>query len=65
MIGVWARLFLLVLRLKAGLPLAVVSLTDGAEVRFWAGNDLEQYFREIDPSERQRMAYQPGDMLLS
>jgi hypothetical protein len=38
---------------------------DGAVARFWSGNNLERYFREIDPAERLRMVCTPGEMLLS
>ncbi len=38
---------------------------DGGEVRFWSGNNLERYFREVAPEDRQRMACTPDAMLLS
>jgi hypothetical protein len=38
---------------------------EGGEVRFWSGNNLERYFREVAPEERQRMACEPDAMLLS
>jgi hypothetical protein len=41
------------------------DFADGAEARFWSGNNLERYFREIDPDERDRMACKPEVMLLS
>ena len=50
---------------ESGTAVGSGQFSDGAEARFWAGNNLERYFREIDPSERQRMACQPVDMLLS
>jgi hypothetical protein len=41
------------------------TFVDGSVARFWAGNSLERDFREIDLHERQRMACNPVDMLLS
>jgi hypothetical protein len=40
------------------------EFVDGMTARFWSGNNLEAYFREVDPTERDRMACQPADMLL-
>ena len=50
---------------ESGTAVGTGEFADGAEARFWSGNNLERYFREIDPSERDRMACQPVDMLLS
>ena len=41
------------------------SLQDGSPTRFWSGYRLEDYFKTKDPSERERMACQPEQMLLS
>lgn len=41
------------------------QFSSGEEARFWAGNNLERYFREVAPEERQRMACSPADMLVS
>jgi hypothetical protein len=50
---------------ESGTAVGSGRLSTGEEARFWAGNNLERYFREIAPEERQRMACSPGDMLLS
>jgi hypothetical protein len=50
---------------ESGTAVGTGQFVDGSEVRFWTGSNLERYFREIDPSERERMACQPADMLLS
>lgn len=50
---------------ESGTAVGHGTFLDGAVARFWAGNNLEKYFREIDPAERQRMACSPVDMLLS
>lgn len=41
------------------------SLADGSVARFWSGNNLARYFREVDPSEAGRMACKIKEMLLS
>ena len=50
---------------ESGTAVGYGTFADGAVARFWAGNNLERYFRELDPEERQRMACNPVDMLLS
>ena len=50
---------------ESGTAVGYGTFVDGGVARFWAGNNLERYFREIDPEERQRMACNPIDMLLS
>ncbi|MEM7718678.1 MAG: hypothetical protein AAF222_05700 [Pseudomonadota bacterium] len=50
---------------ESGTAVGHGSFADGSVARFWAGNNLERYFREIDPLERERMACNPVDMLLS
>jgi hypothetical protein len=50
---------------ESGTAVGSGRFSKGEEARFWAGNNLERYFREIAPEERQRMACSPGDMLLS
>jgi hypothetical protein len=50
---------------ESGTAVGSGRFSDGTEAQFWAGNNLERYFREIAPEERQRMACTPGDMLVS
>jgi hypothetical protein len=50
---------------ETGTAVGQGSFADGAVARFWSGNNLARYFREVDPDEVQRMACQPADMLLS
>lgn len=50
---------------ESGTAVGSGQFSTGETARFWAGNNLERYFREIAPEERQRMACTPGDMLLS
>ncbi|MGR3514226.1 MAG: hypothetical protein ACU0GG_15810 [Paracoccaceae bacterium] len=50
---------------ESGTAVGHGTFVDGAVARFWAGNNLERYFDEIDPEERQRMSCNPVDMLLS
>ena len=50
---------------QSGTAVGSGRFSTGEEARFWAGNNLERYFREVAPEERQRMACSPGDMLLS
>ncbi|MFN5998002.1 MAG: hypothetical protein ACK47Z_12945 [Paracoccaceae bacterium] len=50
---------------ESGTAVGTGQFSTGEEARFWGGNNLERYFREIAPEERRRMACSPGDMLLS
>lgn len=50
---------------ETGTAVGQGSFADGSVARFWAGNNLARYFREVDSAEVQRMACQPADMLLS
>jgi hypothetical protein len=50
---------------ETGTAVGQGSFADGAIARFWSGNNLARYFREVDPAEVQRMACKPADMLLS
>ncbi|MFN4193994.1 MAG: hypothetical protein ACK4FR_13765 [Tabrizicola sp.] len=50
---------------ESGTAVGTGRFSDGAEARFWAGNNLERYFRVVSPEERQRMACAPEAMLLS
>lgn len=49
---------------ESGTAVGSGRFSTGEEARFWAGNNLERYFREVAPEEKQRMACSPGDMLL-
>lgn len=50
---------------ESGTAVGSGQFSNGEIARFWGGNNLERYFREVDPEERQRMACTPEDMLLS
>jgi hypothetical protein len=50
---------------QSGTAVGTGHFSGGGEVRFWSGNNLERYFREVAPEERQRMACTPEAMLLS
>ena len=50
---------------ETGTAVGQGNFADGSLARFWSGNNLARYFREIDPAEVGRMACQPADMLLS
>ncbi|MEL7151204.1 MAG: hypothetical protein AAGK71_10740 [Pseudomonadota bacterium] len=50
---------------ESGTAVGHGTFVDGTVARFWAGTNLERYFEEIDPLERERMACNPTDMLLS
>ncbi|MCU0828444.1 MAG: hypothetical protein MUE52_13795 [Tabrizicola sp.] len=50
---------------ESGTAVGTGRFAGGGEVRFWSGNNLERYFREVAPEERQRMACTPEAMLLS
>ena len=50
---------------ESGTAVGSGRFADGMVAQFWAGNNLERYFREVAPEDRQRMACQPGDMLMS
>jgi hypothetical protein len=50
---------------ESGTAVGSGRFSNGQIARFWAGNNLERYFREVSPGERQRMACAPDDMLLS
>jgi hypothetical protein len=49
---------------ESGTAVGQGNFMDGATIDFWAGHKLEDYFETVDPSERDRMACQPADMLL-
>jgi hypothetical protein len=49
---------------ESGTAVGFGQFSDGEVATFWSGNNLERYFREVAPEERQRMACQPGEMLL-
>lgn len=50
---------------ETGTAVGEGRFADGTTARFWSGNNLARYFREVDPAEVQRMACKPGDMVLS
>ncbi len=50
---------------ESGTAVGTGTFSDGQEARFWGGNNLERYFREISPQDRQAMTCTPEDMLLS
>jgi hypothetical protein len=50
---------------ESGTAVGTGRFSDGTEARFWSGNNLEAYFREVAPAERERMACSPASMLLS
>lgn len=50
---------------ESGTAVGTGRFSDGQEARFWGGNNLERYFREVAPEERQSMACDPDSMLLS
>jgi hypothetical protein len=50
---------------ETGTAVGEGTFADGSVARFWSGNNLARYFREVDPAEVERMACQPADMLLS
>jgi hypothetical protein len=50
---------------ESGTAVGSGRFSNGEIARFWAGNNLERYFREVSPEDRQRMACEPDDMLLS
>lgn len=50
---------------ESGTAVGSGTFSNGEEARFWGGNNLERYFREVSPEERQRMACAPEDMLMS
>jgi hypothetical protein len=49
---------------ESGTAVGSGRFSNGEAARFWSGNNLERYFREVAPDERQRMACSPADMLL-
>lgn len=50
---------------ESGTAVGSGTFSTGETARFWAGNNLERYFREIAPEERARMACTAEAMLLS
>jgi hypothetical protein len=50
---------------ESGTAVGSGKFSNGEEARFWAGNNLVRYFREVAPEERQRLACTPEDMLVS
>jgi hypothetical protein len=50
---------------ETGTAVGSGRFSHGEEASFWAGNNLERYFRELAPGDRKRMACQPEDMLVS
>ncbi|MGL4238426.1 MAG: hypothetical protein ACRCSW_20360 [Tabrizicola sp.] len=50
---------------ESGTAVGSGQFSDGTEGRFWSGNNLERYFREVSPEDRQRMACSPDEMLTS
>ncbi|NHB75506.1 hypothetical protein [Rhodobacter calidifons] len=49
---------------ESGTAVGKGSFSTGEVARFWAGNNLERYFRKVAPEERQRMACSPEEMLI-
>jgi hypothetical protein len=50
---------------ETGTAVGQGTFADGTTIKFWAGNNLDGYFANVDPSEVQKMACPPDDMLLS
>lgn len=49
---------------ESGTAVGEGTFSNGENARFWAGNNLERYFRDVAPEERTRMACTPDEMLL-
>jgi hypothetical protein len=50
---------------ESGTAVGTGQFSTDEVARFWSGNNLERYFREVSPEDRQRMACAPEEMLLS
>ncbi|MDE0588311.1 hypothetical protein OU789_00055 [Halocynthiibacter sp. C4] len=50
---------------RTGTAVGKAEMTNGQVGKFWAGWNLEAYFREVAPEERQSMACEVNEMLLS
>jgi len=48
----------------SGTAVGDVEFNNGQQGQFWAGWNLEAYFDQVAPEDRQRMACEPHDMLV-
>ena len=50
---------------ETGTAVGSGNFSNGEVTRFWAGNNLARYFREVSPEEEVRMACSINDMIIS